>query len=233
MNGDANEMYIAIHGDVGTGKTALMTALALSSDKPVLANYFIDCPRCRIFRPSMLARLTEPTLVLIDEAYTWLESRISASHLNLYLSYMLFQSRKLGMDIVTTVQLASTIDKRYRELADVWIEANREDEYFRYTWVKNSPPKYPRGEFTMSIETAEREIFPRYNTYEIVGDLTELIDSIEPSAIIPDVYRTADLLLAQYPGRRWTKAALQDYCEENGHSSTFAEKLYNRLQRLQ
>lgn len=226
-------MYIAIHGDVGTGKTALMTALALGSDKPVLANYFIDCPWCQIFRPSMLTRLKEPTLVLIDEAYTWLESRISASHLNLYLSYMLFQSRKLGMDIVTTVQLASTIDKRYRELADVWIEANKEEEQFRYRWVMNSPPRYPRGEFTMSLEVAEKEIFPRYNTYEIVGDLTDLIDSIEPSAIMPDVYRTADMLLEHYPGRRWTRAAIQDYCDEKGYSKIFGEKLYNRLQRLQ
>lgn len=225
--------YVFISGDVGTGKTLLTTGIAMAADdRPILANYNLEHPCFEEVTPRKLANINRPTLVLLDEAYTWLESRIPGAVLPLFMSYILFQSRKRSVDIITTCQIPGSVDLRYRELADYWIEATNDGEYYTYQVVKNSrQEQYPTSWLKLSHKDAE-QIYPYYNTYQTVGDLGPMLDAINPSDCLPEAHRIADEILAAYPGRKWTKSALTDYCMEAGYSDTIMQLTYNRLQRL-
>lgn len=224
--------YIFIMGDVGTGKTLLTTALAMYYDGPVISNYRIEHPNYIEATPARLARIDQPTLVLLDEAYTWLESRVPGQVLQLYMSYILFQSRKRGIDFVTTCQIPSSVDLRYREMADFLIQATNDGDSFWYEVVKNSMADgYPTEILELPHSEAET-IYPYYNTYQIVGDIQGMLDRIDPSESLPLVYELADQLMLQHPGKRWTKGALTDYCLENKLPDSYPDLLHNRLQRL-
>ena len=88
-------MLIHFTGDVGSGKTLFCTQVALHDKRQIYSNYNIKLPNYHDLKPEMLSILTESTLVIIDEAYTWLESRLSGRNINLYLTYILFQSDNL------------------------------------------------------------------------------------------------------------------------------------------
>jgi hypothetical protein len=224
---------VFITGDIGTGKTLLATALALAFDGPVISNYRIDHPNYIEATPARLATIDQPTLVILDEAYTWLESRVPGQVLQLYMSYILFQSRKRKIDFVTTCQIPSSVDLRFRELADYWIQATNDVESYRYEVVKNSLTEgYPSEVLELPKIEAEK-IYPYYDTYQLVGDIQGLLDRIDPSESLPHVYEIADKLMSEYPNKRWTKGALTDYCLEHRLPDSYPELLYNRIQRLQ
>lgn len=118
-------MLNAIVGDLGTGKTLFMTLIAVSSKREVVSNFRLDLPNYSHLDVVDLLDLGTNKDVLIDEAYTWLESRVSSSFLNRYLSYIMFQSRKRTIDIYTTEQLFGTIDVRFRDLVHKIVKCTR------------------------------------------------------------------------------------------------------------
>jgi hypothetical protein len=130
----------------GSGKTTLATCHAELCAKigiPVYSDYDMDIKDCSVIEPHELFSLGEDynidtgkkCTVIIDEAYSWLESRNYGSDLNKYLSYILMQSRKRGMEFITTEQLNSTIDIRFQQLAEIVVASIMLKDRFRYIYI--------------------------------------------------------------------------------------------------
>lgn len=220
---------IIIYGDFGSGKTLLGTAIAVNEkDKDIYSNYKIKCDRWKMLEPQMLYDVNKPSLVVLDEAYAWLESRMSgAREINRYLSYILFQSRKRHLDFVLTAQLLSTIDLRYKGLADVYIYAERTREGFNY--VSMFPGRRARRIFTMPFEVAEK-YFPLYDTFEKVDPIDDdLMWKVTPDkrTYIPELDRILGEMLAER--QDWTKGMIDAYCLEKYYPHHYVDSLYNRM----
>jgi len=107
----------------------------------------------------------DKALILLDEAYTWLESRVSGSRLNRYVSYVLFQSRKRGLDFVLSAQLSITLDIRFRDLCDLFVLANKQQKGFQYLLVTKS---LKMRSVLLPYGYAEKKLYDIYDTTEIV-----------------------------------------------------------------
>lgn len=127
-------MLFLILGLLGTGKTLLATILAKNTDKlKVYANYLIKIPNFEKFDLTLLfSEELKNALIILDEGYVYLESRTSLQMLNKLMSYVLFHSRKIDVDIIITSQLLTTIDVRFRNMSDFNILANKTNNVFRY-----------------------------------------------------------------------------------------------------
>lgn len=113
-----------------------------------------------------LAHLSN-ALVIIDEAYLWLDSRRSSSKSNIDVSYLVLQSRKRGFDILYLAQVRSSVDLRLRDLSEMWVFAEKRRDGFHYTeaWRGTTPRLRDRK---LSNKAAER-LFPYFDTHEIVA----------------------------------------------------------------
>lgn len=190
-------MLMDINGDVGSGKTTLAVKIVKdwykkleklemlpSSNSVILtrANFDLKFPYFEFLQPQDLLDL-EPsktgTCVIIDEAYTWLESRVSMSKLNRFMSYIVFQSRKRGLDITVTEQLRSTIDLRFKDMSNYTVfgfdrpKPETSIEPFEYRIIKNSTLRYVDLVFPY---TKAKELFPLFNTKQVImpPDIEEL-----------------------------------------------------------
>lgn len=158
-------MLISIKGPIGYGKTLLAVILAYYSEKEVWSNFQIDIPRYHDLEIIDLMDLQNGIIVIIDEAYTWLESRTSLSTLNRYLSYIIFQSRKRTIDIIITSQMFSSVDIRFREQSNIIIDCKRVDDDFYYTFKDIG--KNIISTFLLPFNKAKK-FFSLYDTLEIV-----------------------------------------------------------------
>jgi hypothetical protein len=150
-------------GDICSGKTLLLTQLGLEEaekGREIYANYDLtvyakttypeiakhwhvinNLPwffRERMLQAGQKAFKPFQDLLLIDEAYAaGFEARASMSPFVTLMSRLIFLSRKLGFELVMAVQLASSLEKRARFLAEMWALATKEfladgTPYFRY-----------------------------------------------------------------------------------------------------
>jgi hypothetical protein len=222
---------IIIFGDVGTGKTLLAAIMAIHDSRKVLANFEIKIDRWSMLEPQMLNDIHEPTLVIIDEAYSWLESRMSGNAINRYLSYCLFQSRKRQVDFVLTAQLLSTLDLRFKNMADVYIVAERNRKGFVYTVVY--PGRRGRKVLTMSLETASK-YWDKYDTMQLINPIDdELLYKVTPdkSSVLPTIDGAIEDLIKERPANEWTKGMVSDFCLDKMFPHSYVELIYNRLKR--
>jgi len=178
-------MLAGIAGNPGTGKTLLLTKIAIDSaskKRPVYANYRINHKFCSKIDAGRFMDLNESmnALCCLDELYVWFDSRASGTRLNKQMSKVFLQSRKRGLDVVYTVQLDSSIDKRLRELCDFKIYALPPGKKgFKYALVH--PWRKQPTFFTFSYADAKK-MFRRkvYDTREIV--------ELEVKGAVQDMY---------------------------------------------
>lgn len=164
-------MLINIYGGLGSGKTLLGVFIlkkAHDTGKNVFANIHVKFANLIDLKKLLDYNFPDNSVVLLDEVYTLLESRLSTSNLNIYISHIFFQSRKKGLDIVTTAQLRRTVDIRVRNLADIDVLATRQGKDFRYTVFYNDELGLPKH-FIIPYNIAKR-YFQYYDTREIVVD---------------------------------------------------------------
>jgi len=179
-----------IVGNLGYGKTLLATIIAVKAAEagaPVYANYHIKGVKYITGDEFLQITARGSSLVVLDEAYTWLESRRAASQVNVEFSRLILQSRKKHIDIVHTAQLPSTIDLRLRNVTSVLIWALRptEDAY-RYVLMSSaaaatggiSSSSSGYRAFTLPKKQAEK-YYPLFNTYETVEGIDEIISPAE------------------------------------------------------
>jgi len=167
-------MLIGLVGDFGTGKTLFMTMVALASQRRVLANYHLSIDNYEYVEPlDLYQSMGFNCDVLLDEIYTWLESRTSHSFINRYVSYIIFQSRHRTIDIYGTLQLLSSADLRFRDLVHILVKCVRKDNGnadkdkwdFRYEFMKMENQQ--RWNKFLPYEDAKR-FFNYFDTNEII-----------------------------------------------------------------
>jgi len=134
-------MLMLILGNIREGKTLLAVYLAwwmfkMGVELPVYHNIDLWLPFARRVDVGELLDLEglESGLMVMDEAYSWLESRVSSSNLNRYVSYFIFQSGKRGVDVVATCQLGSSIDLRFYDLAHIIVLARKQGDLERFQY---------------------------------------------------------------------------------------------------
>lgn len=218
---------IDINGDVGSGKTTFATTLALMSDQPhIYANYNIKTDNYVPIEPQDLWTIRDGVVVL-DEIYEWLDSRTSGSHINRYVSQLIFKSRKRNLDIIVISQMSSVEDKRIRDMAQFTVLAEDAGEYFRYTIMHNSITNPTIKKIRMSKKIFDI-VGPYFDTmedheipYDLIGDAV-----IDKRTLMPHVKEVADTI--KDPDK-WTMAACKNYCMWNHEPRIFAELLYGEL----
>jgi adenylate kinase family enzyme len=220
-------MLVLLVGDVGSGKTLFATRIALRVKKPVYANYTIKIPNHVDLTPEILNVINEPSLVILDEAYAWLESRMSGKPINLYMSYILFQSRKLGLDFMLTQQLAGTIDLRFREMANWVIECEYVPEVgFRYTFYKVNTLREMKP-FVMLLPLKEAEkVYPYYDSWQRINPIdSDLLVKVSDNkkSIMNDVDSVVDELLKIAPAHKWSRGIITDYVLRNNLPRTWID----------
>lgn len=102
--------------------------------------------------------------ILVDEAVTWIESRVSGHEdTNLYVDYILAQSRKNRQDWVMISQLKSMLDKRFRLMSnmEIWCADRR---------LRNSDGSNCTDDFHY-LMTNKRRYVPKTLKYKTVLDL--------------------------------------------------------------
>lgn len=188
-------MLIVLVGDIRTGKTLMSTIFAYDSynnDRDIWSNYYIDLPNYHELKPYHLDNELLPDNVdaYLDEIYAWLESRSHNRPINKMASYLLFASGKKDVDIFATLQLFSTMDVRFRDMANVIIEVYKYPTVFEYRVYKriHGIVSYVKTIY-LPYENA-KEFFKYYDTLEIIEasnkkDLQYKLYIDDPDRLLP------------------------------------------------
>jgi hypothetical protein len=220
---------VAVAGDKGSGKTLLMTLLAVSDDRQVYSNYKLNIDRYHNLTPSGLMTIEGSSLVMIDEAYIWLESRASGQNTNLFLSHVMFQSRKRSSDWVISMQLNRTVDIRFREMCDLYIECKRVDEGFVYSVTKTSVGKVI-ARFMISNELATK-IYPYYDTLEIIDSNRYMMALLKSD--LPELNKIINKIISELKDTLnvtyMKKENLEDWLLRNEYPPELTKYVYNRM----
>ena len=192
---------VNIEGRYGSGKTLIATIMAVDSGKPIYANYPIKSDRYIPVTPELLFEI-DTGIIVLDEVYTWLESRTSGKPSSIYLSHILFQSRKRDMDFLITDQLLKTVDVRFRDMRDYDIRCKAIPNYknpvgFKYTIIDLIEKNFVR--LFLPVEVAkEKGYFDLYDTYQKVTSIdNEMMTKISSSkkGIVKQVDEVVDEIL--------------------------------------
>lgn len=210
-------MLTVISGNLGTGKTLFLTMIGYYSDKAVVSNFKTNFPNKKSieFDVNKFMRCEyENCIILMDEAYIYLESRLSGSEKNKLMSYILFQSRKKTVDLYLTVQLRSTIDKRYRELTDVYMLADLTDLTYNYL-IKTRGNKY----FGL-IKLLKRKVIPLYAMYDtnevILPDENALLNqTLSGKEKMNETTIIGDKIMEEFPKTQLTRDFVDLYFLKN------------------
>lgn len=227
-------MLCAVLGDLGSGKTLFLVYLAYKNRNiPVFANFKIDLPNVRYIEPLDLLELNiNRGLVLIDEAYVWIESRMGNRYLNEFMSYIFFQSRKRGLDFVLTAQLFRTLDVRFRELCDFFLIASKGEKGFNYVYVDKS---LRRKSFMLPLDFAQKKLFSIYDTYEIIMPFNleemkiKVMTETNKEKTNELVDKIVDEILRQYD--KVTHAIVLDYLMKNDYPLDLEPIVYVRVKQ--
>lgn len=107
-------MLVILLGDYGGGKTTRLVLEAVSWKGKIVGNMSLDLDNYTKIDPIDLKDIGFNCLVLLDELQTWLESRVSPSFRNRYITNIIDESRKRRINIYGTAHVFSSIDLRFR-----------------------------------------------------------------------------------------------------------------------
>jgi len=183
-------LLIAVIGGFGSGKSLFLAILGYKLSKlpnyDVYANFHIK--GVKYLTPKELIQInpkSKKAVILLDEAYSWLDSRVSASKVNRILSWVVLQSRKRNMDIFYSAQSATTVDLRLRDRTDITIFCRAEGDPLRpsgFTYIMewiNGLRIFRKAMFLPYSKA--RKYFNIYDTREIVKPIgiQKLVESLE------------------------------------------------------
>lgn len=112
---------------MGSGKTLSMVKLATSfylRGYKVFSNFNLSFPFESYTLQDLINYSNDDTnfnksVILLDEAHIFLDSRSSVSNKNKVISYFLLQTRKKGCHLFYTTQRYHQVDKRLRDNTDI------------------------------------------------------------------------------------------------------------------
>lgn len=158
-------MIIGICGLLGQGKTLFLTRIGYYDHKEkrtVKANYMVSFGELVNPRDLLEFELENCTL-LLDEINTFLDSRVSGEA-ERYLDYFFLQSRKRNVSVIYTAQMIHMVDRRLREITDIFFRANKTNKGFTYE-------RFLGGYYADSIDLSMKEakqIFKLYDTRQVI-----------------------------------------------------------------
>lgn len=135
-------MLAVMTGKPGQGKTSLLTYFLVNDyathKREIVANYNLKFPYRQLTDrdlEQLLAGEQELNNVSLglDEIWLLMDSRLSATDQNLFMSYLYLQSRKMNVDIYGTAQSFGQIDKRFRKNTDYVIECEKKGDSIFWT----------------------------------------------------------------------------------------------------
>lgn len=227
-------------GGLGSGKSLFLTILAKYSDKDVVANYELKNIKYTKFNiKKFINGEYSSCVVLIDEVYQYIDSRDSQTSLNKLFSYILFQSRKKGLEIYICAQLFSTIDIRYRSLSDLIINCEKGKKGFVYEVFKPSDINNYRKSFLPHSKA--KKFFEYYDTNEVIFDTKNDIREkfMSNKERITFAKNEGKKLLKKYESEfrknnpdkkrvnKITRSYVKMYCLENDISDSLVSVLYD------
>lgn len=187
-SGKHDYYFICIDGIGGSGKTVMATALALLSHKnynTVYSNFnlfnipnFVKLPRK--LNKAIILNLEENSLLLLTEAYLYIDCRESSKKNNREITHALFQARKIGMDIILDIPSFHYADLRFKEWTKLVINArgrkNKNSTIFCYDFCRYQP-HYDRLIYLKSnVKRNMKPFFKHYDTKEVI-DRIPLLNS--------------------------------------------------------
>lgn len=243
-------MIIGINGKLRQGKGILATMLGLAvADEggQVLSNYWADSDNWKTIDFYDLCLLMqkgrqEPQkLIIIDELPGWLDSRVSMTKANRFGTYFLFQSAKLGYNLIYTAQLNMRTELAFRELCDLRVMAEKDEEKkcFKYSILDQAETDadVPTGRsFSIPFELAS-SFWNRYDTYEAVApvgmsELFQEMEKFDPVRKLKTVQAQAEVLRLKQglgPAAKLNEVKYALLCEHL--PTTFASDVHVALQR--
>ena len=108
-------MFYLILGDYRSGKTLRLVLEGYDDKREVWGNFDLDIKDYRKIGVMDLTDLGNNKLLLLDEMQTFLDSRSSMSHDNLFITNVLDSVDKRDVDIFGSVHLFSSVDIRFRQ----------------------------------------------------------------------------------------------------------------------
>jgi len=162
-------MMIGLQGKMGTGKTLTMTVLgiylSIRTQTPLYANYTIKTYPSKRIRSSTDLWDANHGIVLLDEAWLTLDSRLYND--NVKLTRWINQTRKKDLILLYTTQHIRQIELRMRNATDILINMSKET---RGHWLQFIDWQYR--------ELGRRYLLPNpkkfwglYDTYEVLEPL--------------------------------------------------------------
>lgn len=231
-------MIILVCGLLGSGKTLLLTYFAsLEKKTNIYANFNIKVPNFKRVSPSELENIIAG-LLLIDEAYSWLESRTSGSIENRYLTNRVgFNSRKRELTVVVSAQILSSIDVRFRKLAEYIIMAmGYSKKYDGYVYYISD--RVTTRIFVLPMKTAKK-LYKIYDTLEVESDSAPT--EFEPDRLNEYINNFVELVEKEYGDKMYnfSKSMINDLILEKQKqgknkippSRRTIERIYARIKR--
>lgn len=164
-------MIIGIKGNLGAGKTLVLTLILLlmdeksSDDFKVVTNYHTDVTDEYVTNPMELEEISKELEGIqgLDEIWGWADSRNSGN--NEIFNEMIINSRKRGWIVVYTAQNFHMVDKRLRQNTDYGIIPEHhknvgEDKAKLHIFSMD------KGELEMHLNTKSFNPEAVYNTYD-------------------------------------------------------------------
>lgn len=166
-------MLNAVVGDFGTGKTLYLSMAGVSSKYDILGNFTLLLDNYTKIDPIDLQNFGFQKTILLDELYLWLDSRVSSSYRNRFITYILLQCRHRDIEVYGSLQMFMTADVRFRDMVNRIIYCSRkyksgierEFQDFRFEELNTYNGKEKR--WTLSYEKA-KPYFEIFNTKEIM-----------------------------------------------------------------
>lgn len=173
---------IGIYGMVGSGKGIINTIdnYYIPKEIPIFCNYHSNLKNAQFIEPEEVFEVFEedkltPVKVLdTDEATMWYENRNSGTKdSNAFFSFLMFQSRKMGLYWKSTAQLRGTLDIRWRGQENKVIYAHEREldmagnslDDFHFTVGKRTVNGIIVRNIGLKYKKAQR-FFGLYNTKE-------------------------------------------------------------------
>jgi type IV secretory pathway VirB4 component len=163
-------MLVAVCGQMGSGKTLLMSILGLmlkNDSVPVYANYDLQ-DSIPVNSQSNLIKIANGAICL-DEFWLTLDSRNWKN--NVFLTRWINQTRKKNLIVFYTTQSFGQIDIRVRNATDyvIYCENKRKKGYHKYTFINWGIGKVERA-FKL-LHSKARLFFDVYDTYKVIYPL--------------------------------------------------------------
>ena len=173
-------MIIGFIGRMGSGKTLSMTRYAYKyfcAGYQIYSNIKFNFP----YKEYTLQDLVDfanndvplyKSLIVLDEAHIFLDSRNAQRNKNKVVSYFLLQTRKKGCHLYYTTQRFHQIDKRLRDNSDVLIQCRTKKNHLGKQYTLNNINILLENSIkTINDVYRSDEYFKYYNTYEVVKSI--------------------------------------------------------------